>query len=109
MVTVEGALHTLILEHRDKHPHLREAATHFFHNSSSPSSSSSSTDSEEVTLIDMLLIDVEGFDALVVQGARHLLKRRAIRVIRFEYNMITPWRDMRLEGKRLCVGGRRTL
>ena len=98
MVTVEGALHTLILEHKDKHAHLREAAAHFFHNSSS----SSSTDSEEVTLIDMLLIDVEGFDALVVQGAKHLLKRRAIRVIRFEYNMITPWRDMRLEGKGWC-------
>lgn len=42
-------------------------------------------------LIDLLMIDVEGFEPLVFQGARKLLRRREARIIIFEYHNVCPW------------------
>lgn len=39
--------------------------------------------------IDLLKIDVEGFDGRVIRGAERLLRERRIRVLQFEYNL--PW------------------
>ena len=48
-------------------------------------------------LIDILLIDTEGNDALVLQGAIHLIRSRAVRCLIFEYHEIPPWPHMKLE------------
>ncbi|HXQ00373.1 MAG TPA: FkbM family methyltransferase [Solirubrobacteraceae bacterium] len=39
--------------------------------------------------LDILKIDVEGYDLHVLRGAREALKRQAISVVQFEYNL--PW------------------
>ena len=48
-------------------------------------------------LVDILMIDTEGHDALVLKGAGHLIRRRAVRCIIFEYHAMAPWSTMRLE------------
>eukprot|EP01036_Dinobryon_divergens_P034063 gene34063-44011_t len=53
---------------------------------------------EEIpSAIDILMIDTEGHDALVIRGAKHLLKRHAIRCLVFEYHELFPWSEMKLE------------
>lgn len=42
-------------------------------------------------LVDVLVVDAEGFDPLVLQGARALLRRREARIIVFEYHDLCPW------------------
>ena len=73
----------------------------FFSNSSRDASSS--CDTVQTTTVDdwassvglsaiyELMIDVEGSDALVVEGARQLLQRRAISVLSFEVNARGYW------------------
>lgn len=41
--------------------------------------------------IDILLIDAEGYDADVLQGARRVIKKNLVRVIIFEYHKYCPW------------------
>lgn len=42
-------------------------------------------------LIDFLLIDTEGNDPRVLQGAKELLRHRLVRVVEFEYHEFCPW------------------
>ena len=46
--------------------------------------------------VDWLTIDTEGWDGLVLRGAKSLLTRRRVRVLEFEYHGIGPWRTLRL-------------
>ena len=49
-------------------------------------------------LIDIFsLIDVEGFDPLVLQGSENLLRHHVIRTVIFEYNNIGNWVSYKLE------------
>lgn len=41
--------------------------------------------------IDLLSIDVEGWDALVIEGARGLLKSKRVSVLEFEYHGVGMW------------------
>jgi hypothetical protein len=52
--------------------------------------------SYNVPIIDILKIDTEGSDALVIEGARRLLKYQLVRCIIFEYSNLSPWIDMKL-------------
>ena len=49
------------------------------------------------TLIDILMIDTEGHDALVLRGAEKLIKHNRVRCIIFEYHQLEPWSTIRLE------------
>jgi len=49
------------------------------------------------SLVDVLMIDTEGHDAMVLRGAKHLIKKQAVRCIIFEYHSLEPWKSMRLE------------
>lgn len=42
-------------------------------------------------LVDVLMVDTEGNDYLVLQGAQQLLARRQVRVLIFEYHRFPPW------------------
>lgn len=42
-----------------------------------------------ISFVDVLKIDTEGYDLLVLQGARHLLHSERIGIVQFEYNH--PW------------------
>jgi Methyltransferase FkbM domain len=59
-------------------------------NVTSSSSSSSARWSDEPQ-IDILQIDTEGFDALVLKGARQLLEKGLVRLLIFEYHGKDPW------------------
>ena len=47
--------------------------------------------SHGIDRINLLHIDAEGFDALVLEGAKTLLKARLIDLIEFEYHMLGKW------------------
>lgn len=47
--------------------------------------------------IDILMIDVEGYDPIALQGASLLLSRQQVRVLIFEYNGGYPWTNFRLQ------------
>jgi hypothetical protein len=47
--------------------------------------------------IDLMAIDMDGYDALTIQGAYGQLAGRNIRSIMFEYHYLPPWRNMKLE------------
>ena len=101
LVTVESSLHDIINTNKRSHPILHDIMQKVYHNhpintglNGNHSEIAAATD---IKLIDILLIDVEGFDPLVIQGTRHLLKYRAIRVVRFEYNCVGPWRNVELK------------
>jgi hypothetical protein len=58
----------------------------------------SSNNSSTTVSVDILMIDnTEGHDGLVLMGAKHLFKQRAIRCVIFEYHSVLPWGEMRLE------------
>lgn len=48
--------------------------------------------SRGLSAVDHLAIDAEGWDALVVEGARHMLLQKRIRVLSFEYHDLGFWR-----------------
>ena len=54
-------------------------------------------DGNSPTIIDILMIDTEGHDALVLKGADKLIKHDKVRCIIFEYHGLEPWRTLRLE------------
>ena len=54
-------------------------------------------DGNSPTIIDILMIDTEGHDALVLKGAHKLIKHGQVRCIIFEYHELEPWRTLRLE------------
>ena len=84
LLTLENAYRTILANISDLPDTLRESL-------------SKSDFDNGTTLIDMLYVDVEGFDALVMQGARKLFMQKTIRLVRFEYNMIPPWKHMQLK------------
>jgi hypothetical protein len=43
------------------------------------------------SIVDVLLIDTEGSDPLVLQGAAHLLRSKLVRIVVFEYHQKCPW------------------
>ena len=45
----------------------------------------------DVGQIDVLTIDTEGWDALVIEGAKSLLSQRRVKVIEFEYHSVGLW------------------
>ncbi len=47
--------------------------------------------------IDIMAIDMDGYDALTIQGAYGQLSGRNVRSIMFEYHYLPPWRKMKLE------------
>ena len=49
---------------------------------------------EKGPIIDMLVIDTEGFDPLVLRGAKSTLSR--VRYLEFEYHGIGPWAETKL-------------
>jgi len=51
------------------------------------------TDERGISRIDLLKIDVEGYDLHVLEGAERLLRRQSIDIFSFEYN--EPWIDSR--------------
>jgi hypothetical protein len=53
--------------------------------------------------IDLLSIDAEGQDALVLEGAAELLRRRAVGVLEFEYIMRGYWRADKGRDQRLLA------
>jgi hypothetical protein len=61
---------------------------HYFRNSSTKSYH---------PLVDILMIDTEGFDYLVIQGSLKLLKARSVRMLVFEYHYLEPWKNFKLE------------
>lgn len=48
-------------------------------------------------IVDILMVDTEGHDALILEGASHHIRQQAIRCIIFEYHFLKPWLTMRLE------------
>jgi hypothetical protein len=71
------------------HPHYEhDPFRHFFHISSTK---------PYQPIVDILMIDTEGYDYLVVQGARQLLQSRNVRILIFEYHQSGVWRSYQLE------------
>lgn len=52
---------------------------------------------ESSVMIDILQIDTEGYDVLVLQGARQTLASHRVRMLMFEYNNNPPWSDFTLQ------------
>lgn len=48
-------------------------------------------------VIDILMIDTEGYDALVLEGAKKTLHSCLVRMIVFEYHSVCPWAESSLE------------
>ena len=48
--------------------------------------------SHQLSHVTLLAIDVEGFDALVLDGAKELLSRRGAQLVEFEYHGVGAWR-----------------
>jgi hypothetical protein len=71
------------------HPHFEhDPFRHYFHISSTK---------PYQPLVDILMIDTEGYDYLVIQGARQLLQSRNVRILIFEYHQSGVWRNYLLE------------
>ena len=51
--------------------------------------------------IDLLSIDTEGHDALVLEGARHLLQHKRVEVLEFEYHSVGMWDGTTLHHRNL--------
>eukprot|EP01039_Chlorochromonas_danica_P002374 gene2374-2606_t len=47
-------------------------------------------------LIDILMIDAEGYDAKALKGCRELFEKHYVRVLIFEYHKIYPWNEFAL-------------
>lgn len=48
-------------------------------------------------IIDMMIIDTEGNDKLVLDGAQQLLRSRSVRSFVFEYHLMSPWPSFKLQ------------
>lgn len=68
-----------------------------------------STHLDSVAGIDLLSIDCEGQDALVLEGAQELLRRRAIAVLEFEYIWRGYWRHDKGDDQRRLAAVLRSL
>ena len=51
---------------------------------------------EKLEVLDYLSIDTEGWDVLVLEGARDALTRKRVRVLQFEYHEWGPWGSHKL-------------
>lgn len=47
--------------------------------------------------VHVLYIDAEGFDPLVLQGSKDMLKKHRIQVVKFEYHSKGHWRHISLQ------------
>ena len=64
--------------------------------------------SHQLSHVTLLAIDVEGFDALVLDGAKELLSRRGAQLVEFEYHGVGMWkseRSLKAEVERMCGWG----
>jgi len=87
--TLDNFIFNFTRAHKHSHDHVRRLAHLLADNTS--------TQIRRASQIDILLIDAEGYDALVIRGSKRLLQKKAIRCLIFEYHRLSPWDSMRLE------------
>ena len=88
MLTLDNYMQNFTHSHMHNHKHVRRLAQFL---------SKPTTPIPRASQIDILLIDAEGYDALVIKGSKLLLKKKAVRCLIFEYHKVIPWSDMLLE------------
>jgi len=101
VITVDGLIADLIknkslntrhhIRHKGSISSLNSNSSHF------KVSRSLSTIHGHGVVIDILMIDTEGSDARVIQGAKRALHSKSIRMLVFEYHMFCPWAETSLE------------